>query len=113
MVFGHLCELATIALPHVLTPGAQPQGFVSEVIALLGIKVAPVEIALTPILAIAILGASEMGTGTIMGTDPRANNFRYLFGFCFCFPLLKGFHRNVMCSTNLPMIPLPAAARHD
>ena len=60
VVFGHLCELATVALPHVLTPGAQPQGFVFEIIALLGIKVAPVEIVLTPVIVIAILGASEI-----------------------------------------------------
>ena len=57
IVFRHVGELAAIALPHVLTSGAQPESFVFKVVALLCVEVSTVKIVLSPMVVIPLLGA--------------------------------------------------------
>ena len=52
IVFRHVGELAAIALPHVLTSGAQPESFVLKVLALLGVEMSTVQIVLSPMIVI-------------------------------------------------------------
>ena len=59
VVFRHVGELAAIALPHVLTSGAQPNSFVFKVFALLGVEVFTVQIVLSPMVVIPLLGARD------------------------------------------------------
>jgi hypothetical protein len=59
-------ELAAVALPDVLTSGAEPQSFIFKVVTLLSVEVSPVQVMLSPIIIIPLFGArkiSETQTG--------------------------------------------------
>ena len=65
VVFRHVGELAAIALPDVLTSGAEPQSFIFKVRALLGVEVSPVQIMLSPIVIILIFGARAIADDSV------------------------------------------------
>ena len=60
LVFCRLCQLATIAAPDVLTAGAQPYCLCFEILLLLVVEVAVLEIVKSPDIVVALFRASKI-----------------------------------------------------